>query len=215
MAIKTETNAAAEFLASEAPGTRSREVVTLASGQDLQAGTVLGRKLPTAATSVGAAGAGNTGDGTIGTITEDSQAKEGVYRITCIEPATDGGTFVVEDPDGIEIGTAVVGSAFDGDGINFTISDGATDFAAGDFFTITVAGDEEYSQHDMDATDGLEVARAILLADVDASAAAKSAVVIARDAEVVKDSLIWQSDIDAAEKVTALAELANVGIIGR
>ena len=36
-------NRTAEFLASEGNGTRSREVVTLASGQNVQAGAVLGK----------------------------------------------------------------------------------------------------------------------------------------------------------------------------
>lgn len=45
----------------------------------------------------------------------------------------------MEDPDGVTIGTATVAVLYDGP-INFTIADGATDFAAGDAFVITVAG---------------------------------------------------------------------------
>lgn len=43
MTTLTETNHAAEYLVSEASGTRSREAVTVISGQDLAAGTVLGK----------------------------------------------------------------------------------------------------------------------------------------------------------------------------
>jgi len=39
----TETNRTGEFLASEANGTRSREVVTLLSGESVKAGEVLGK----------------------------------------------------------------------------------------------------------------------------------------------------------------------------
>ncbi len=85
-------------------------------------------------------------DGTIGTrgaLTLADPAvgaavKPGVYRVTCIEPATDAGTFSVEDPDGVEIGVATVGVAFDSTHIKFTIADGATDFGAGDAFNVTV-----------------------------------------------------------------------------
>lgn len=88
-------------------------------------------------TATPAAVAGNTGTGTIGTVTVGA-AKSGVYRATCIEPATDLGKFVVEDPDGVNVGVATVGTQFVGGGLTFTISD-ATDFVSGDAFTITVA----------------------------------------------------------------------------
>lgn len=43
MTTKTEGQHAAEFLISEANGYRSREEETIASGEDLEAGTVLGK----------------------------------------------------------------------------------------------------------------------------------------------------------------------------
>ncbi|MCP1675451.1 hypothetical protein J2T57_002601 [Natronocella acetinitrilica] len=43
MTVLTEGKHRAEFIASEANGTRSRDVVTLAEGQNLGPGTVLGR----------------------------------------------------------------------------------------------------------------------------------------------------------------------------
>lgn len=214
MSILTETPHALEFGAIEAPGTRSREVVTIAASQTLKAGQVLGRRLPTASTSVGAAYAGNTGDGTIGSITEDTNAIPGVYKALCVEPASDAGQFTVFDPNGVVIGKATVGSAFNGNGVNFTIADGATDFVAGDFFTITVAGTYEYAAYDQDATDGLEVAVAIC-ANPTTTTTAASALVVARDLEVWDAQLVWPSDIDAAEKAAAQAALALQGIIVR
>jgi predicted RecA/RadA family phage recombinase len=89
--------------------------------------------------ATGAAVAGGTGNGTITAApTVGAAAKSGVYRLTCIAVATDGGKFQVEDPDGIVIGTAVVGVQF-ATHLTFTIADGSTDFVAGDAFTITVA----------------------------------------------------------------------------
>jgi hypothetical protein len=54
-----------------------------------------------------------------------------------IEPASNLGTFIVEDPNGVVIGEGVVGTAFSNQ-IAFTIADGSTDFIAGDEFTFTV-----------------------------------------------------------------------------
>lgn len=142
------------FLVSEANGSLSREIVVVAEGENLQAGTVLG------SVSVGTvsaeAASGNTGSGTISGAAAGAGAKPGVYTAICIEPATNGGVFEVEDPEGVIVGRATVGAAFSGE-VGFTIADGATDFAAGDRFLITVGfGSGEYKALDLDATDGAQ-----------------------------------------------------------
>ena len=92
-----------------------------------------------AGTAVGAAVSGNTGDGTITAApTVGAGAKAGVYTVTIVEPGTNLGEFILEDPDGINVGNGVVATEYDADGLTFTVADGATDFAAGDQFTITV-----------------------------------------------------------------------------
>jgi hypothetical protein len=94
-----------------------------------------------ALTAVGAAVAGNTGNGTISAAPViTAGAKAGVYTVTLLEPATNAGEFMVQDPDGINIGNGTVAVAYSADGLAFTVADGATDFAAGDQFTITVSG---------------------------------------------------------------------------
>lgn len=86
-----------------------------------------------------AAGA-NDGDGTVGSLTADTNAPTGAWKLRCVIAAANGGTFAVIRPDGSLDGAAVVGSAYNGtDGINFTIADGSDDFAVGDEFTVTVA----------------------------------------------------------------------------
>lgn len=85
-----------------------------------------------------------TGNGTI-TMASPSAAtgaQIGAWKVVCAEPATNSGTFQVFAPDGTLDGVAVVGTAYDG-GIKFTIADGATDFAAGAYFTVTVVADCE------------------------------------------------------------------------
>lgn len=108
-----------------------------AGKKQIPAGTVLSLDGPTR-TIVAAAVAGNTGNGTIGTVSATYTAEPGVYRLTCDEPGTDVGHFEVQAPDGTIIGDATVGVAATVRGVTFTIADGSTDFAVGDQFTIEV-----------------------------------------------------------------------------
>lgn len=213
MTVLTEGQHTGEFLVTEANGSLSRETVTVLSGQNLKAGHVLGKVA--VGTATGAAVSGNTGNGTIGTMSAGATAKAGVYTATCIEPAANGGTFTVEDPDGVNVGTAVVGTAFAGP-VNFTIADGATDFVAGDRFTITVAaGSGKYKEYNPANTDGSQTAVAILYAAVDVTAADTEGVVIARHAEVNAAELVWFSGADAGQKSVGLAQLKPNDIVAR
>lgn len=214
MAI-TEGQYTGEFLVSEAPGTRSRETITLLSGQNLKAGAVLGKVTIDTASVVGAAAAGNTGNGTIGTLSAGTGVQVGVYRAVCIEPAANGGVFAVEDPHGVGIGNASVGVEFSGQ-VVFTIADGATDFVAGDAFNITVAaGSGKYKEYNPGNTDGSQTALAVLYDNVDASGGDKAAVIVARDAEVNGEELQWFSGATSNQKTTGKAQLALQGIIAR
>lgn len=215
MTIVTEGRHAAEFLISEANGTRSRETVTLITGENLIAGAVLGQ-ITKAGTASAEAFAGNTGNGAMGAIVVGAGAKVGDYKLTIVEPGSNVGTFVVEDPDGNVVGTGVVATEFDQGGLTFTLADGGTDFAAGDGFTITVAeGSGKYKEYDPTNTDGSETAVAILYRAVDATDADKDALVIARDAEVDADDLAWFTGATTNQKAAGAAELALKGIIVR
>lgn len=212
MATKTETIRTGEFIQSEAEGERSRDEITVKSGETLSAGDVLAREA-TGLTAASAADAGNTGDGTMGTVTPGVTAKEGVYTLTIIEPATDAGSFSVEDPDGENVGTGTVAVAFSGGGLGFTLADGATDFVAGDQFTITISqGSGLYKAL---PNDGSEEAAGILYEDVDASAAAVQGVGIVRDAEVNGLLITWPGSISDTNKDLAIGQLAALGIIVR
>lgn len=206
---------AGEFVASEANGSRSRQLVTILSGQNVVAGEVLGKVLTGAAT--GAAVAGNTGNGTITAAPANAAGvKAGVYRAVCVEPGTGTGEFIVEDPNGIPLGVAVVGTEFAGGGLTFTIADGSTDFAAGDSFTITVAaGSGKYVAYDQDGADGRQIAAGISYDNYDATDGDVEGVAFVRDAEVTGAELTWPSDIEAGEQITAETQLADLGIIVR
>ena len=212
----SEGSHAGEFLLSEANGTKSRENVTLLSGQNLKAGAVLG-KVTTGTTATSAAKAGgNTGNGVMGTVTVSAGAKPGVHRLNIMAAATDAGTFEVEDPDGVPVGTGTVGVAFSAGGLAFTLADGTTDFVVGDGFKITVAaGSGKFKEYNPANSDGSGVAVAVLWDNVDASAADTVAAIIARDAEVKKPELKWFSGASAGQITAGLVDLAAVGIIGR
>jgi hypothetical protein len=142
------------------------EKFTLASGV-VSRGAVLGR---VAGAATAAAFASNTGNGTISAVTVGAGVKAGVYKVIIIEPGTNLGTFAVEDPDGVIVGRGAVGTAFAGP-INFTISDGATDFIAGDGFNVTVAEGTTVKLAVLAATDGSHLPMAIAAQDADASVA--------------------------------------------
>lgn len=153
--------------------------ITLLTGQNLTRGTVLGKVSVGAAVSAAKAG-GNTGNGTLtmdATTPVKNGAKVGVYTVRFTVAAANNGTFIVEDPDGNQIGAIVMAAgagAFDDD-LKFAIADGATDFVVGDGFDITVAaGSGKYIKSLAAAVDGSQVPDLILAEDTNATAADKA-----------------------------------------
>lgn len=212
----TETLHASGFLVSEASGHRSRDKITIASGNNLKAGTVLGR---TATGTAAATSSGNTGNGTMGAITVSAGAQLGAYRLRVYAAATNAGAFQVTDPNGNVVGVGNVAAAFSGGGLAFTLADGAADFVVGDSFTITVSAlTVKYAAWDPTVTTGLQVASGILLADCDATSADKIAVGVMRHAEVNGSELVWGANVNlgtAVHRNTAYAMLAAQGVVAR
>lgn len=171
----------------------------------------------TATAALATAFSGNTGNGTMGAITVSAAAKPGTYKLVVVEPGTNVGTFVVENPDGAIVGRGVVATAFSAGGLGFTLADGSTDFVAGDGFDIVVAaGDGKYVAYDDDASDGSQVAAGIIAFPVDATSANVAVTAYVRDCEVYKDRLAWGSAVTTAgEKTNAYADFEAIGIIGR
>lgn len=90
-------------------------------------------------TVTSAPGGTNTGNGTCGTFVTTGKPKAGVWVFTCTAAATGAGTFRAVDPDGLVAGyVEVTGAAVSAGGLGLTLTDGSTDFAVADFFTITV-----------------------------------------------------------------------------
>jgi hypothetical protein len=214
MTILTEGQHAGEFIVSEANGRRSREVVTVLLGQNLKAGHVIG--LATLGAGSAVAGGSNTGDGTMGAITVGGDAQVGDYVLTITEAAANAGAFQVVDPQGDVVGLGNVAAAFSGGGLAFTLADGATDFAVGDTFTITVAaGSGKAKEWNPANTDGSQFVYGVLFDNVDASTADKPGVIIRRDAEVTAAELQWFSGANASQIATGTAGLAALTILAR
>jgi hypothetical protein len=140
MSLTLELARAGGFLVSEGNGQISRDQVTLAALNDgsttLQAGTVLGlQNVGSKAAFTNAAG--DTGNGTCGTITLSAGAQEGVYTFTCLVAGSTA-KFQGIAPNGAVLPELTVGSAYSQGGLGFTITTGGVNYAVGDEFTITV-----------------------------------------------------------------------------
>ena len=118
------------------------EDVLIQSGLTLVRGTVLGKvkvSVPTTGTLAG------TGDGTCTAVSGGAKTKRGTYTIKCIRAVTNGGEFSVTDPDGKFVGNVLITAGAGGTGVfksdelNFTITDGSTDFDLTSVFTVAVS----------------------------------------------------------------------------
>jgi hypothetical protein len=214
MTTLTETSHAGGFIVSEDDeGALSRDAITVLSGQNLVAGAVIGQIQTAAATAVAGT---NTGNGTMGAITVSAGAQSGVYTLKITKLAANAGDFEVIDPQGDVSGIGSVAAAYSTGGLAFTLADGATDFAVGDTFAITVAaGSGKWVEHNAANTDGSQIANGILFAAVDATSADKPGVAITRFAEVNGAEITWKSGISAPNKAAGIAALAAKGIIVR
>lgn len=137
--------------------------VLLASG-DLKRGTVLGQQTENPVQVV--SGAGNTGDGVIGSITLGPAIKTGGYQLI----ATAITKFNVTSPSGDVLGVATVGTPFVHAEITLTIAAGGVAFKVADSFTLNVFDAVgTYVECVRTATDGSQYPLAILVDDADAT----------------------------------------------
>jgi hypothetical protein len=140
---------------------------TLSASKDVKVGTYAVEcvKAPIIAAGAvtGQAVEGIVGDGAIGTLSAGANAKVGTYVVKCIAEAVDGGRFSVVDPEGYMLNDALVGVAYSG-AVNFTIAAGDTDFDVGDSFEVIVAAGTESSPAEFSVIDpdGIALDKAIV-----------------------------------------------------
>ena len=214
----TEKTHAGEFLIDEQQGLglMSRASGKLNAGQNLIAGTVLGRIL-TAGAAIFVGTVGTRGAVTVAAAI-GPRTQVGVYSLICVTAVANAGTFQLRAPDGslVPFDTAAVitvaGGAHTSDHLDITIADGATDFSVGDTYTITVAaGDFEILTPA--ATTGAQIATGILFGAVDATSADVPCVVITSRAKVSSALLTWPDAISDANKAIATAQLLARGVL--
>lgn len=132
----TETTHAGGHILSEPDGNRGRENGTLASGQDLAAGAVLGR-----ITKVQAAGPiptiSGTGTGAMTALSFGPDVRVGVYTITLLATSATA-AFSVTAPDGTVLPNGAVGTAYVSTHASFLISSAGT-MTIGDSYALTVS----------------------------------------------------------------------------
>jgi hypothetical protein len=182
------------------------------SGGLLDIGVIVGKIAAGAAVAV--ANVGNTGNGTMSAPSDQVGVRVGAYAVEFIAPAK----FNVYDLFGNLVGEGTTGVAF-ANQIGFTITAGATAFAAGDGFAVTVT---------VNANAGLIVP--LNLAAIDESqnpigvvvrqtvvpaAANVPAVVAERFAVLLNDGLIYPAGSSAAQQAVIRAQLAALGLIVR
>jgi hypothetical protein len=145
--------------------------VTITGGALLARGTVLGQVTINTTAGAPVPAGGNTGNGTIGTIVVGKLAKVGSYTVKF----TAATTYIVLDPQGLELAPGTAAGAYGGSGldpeIQFTFTAGGTAMVAGDIITIAVnAGGLGYKAAVATNTDGSQYPVAILADQADASA---------------------------------------------
>lgn len=93
--------------------------------------------------------ASNIGDGTLTAVSVSGTPTAGTYTLTCVQPVAEGGVFSLTDPQGGVVPGSITmtpgsgaASPFTVGGLAFTLTDGASDFAVGDGFTIKVPATE-------------------------------------------------------------------------
>ncbi len=222
-----ENRHAGGFIVSQANGHQSIDGVQLAGGHGLlQAGTVLAYSALNY-TAVGAAVAGNVGNGALGGVVAKAPALVGVYTVTLISdtefivstpngqpvPAL-GGTVDPGDDEDVVTGPGTVGEVFNAQGIGFKLSAGETAFAEGDSFTITVNETGEGWQPLTSASADL-TRYGLLYRLTDTERGDVRAAAVVRQAEVNAEELIWDASLSAAQQNEATAGLELQGVIQR
>jgi hypothetical protein len=199
------------FMVSEANNFRSRDEIVVLSGQVLLAGAVIGRVF-SGGTGAAVAAAGNVGNGTMGAITV-TNAPPGAYQLVITDAGANVGEFEVRNSSGAVIGQGTVAAAYSAGGLAFTLADGATDFAVGDVFNITVSGGTgKYKEYNPANTDGSQFVAGILWDDADATDGDVRAAAITSDAEVNQGELTWFSGASAGQIAAGVLGLRAIGI---
>lgn len=199
-----------------------QSVLQLAGADTIARLTILGRQDVDTAIVV-TADAGNTGDGTVAAVVVNSPdiPLVGDYNVECIAAATNSGTFKIENPNGdLVLGDVTIpaGAGNDvvvvADGIQFTITDGATDFIVGDKFAAAVVANGDYVYYSASGAGGAQIPKAILLTEVVATGAGDFPIHVLLKGRVRTDKIIIDGSAAGVGITDAIKDaLRDYGII--
>lgn len=195
------------------------------AAREIKLGTPLGKITAAGAVSATrAAVAGNIGNGTL-TLANPAFAAGamlGTYSVTCTTGGADATSkFRVEDPEGVFVGEATGGAAFD-KAVKFTIAGGGTDFVEGDAFTVTLsqasgADDGKIVAWDPDAADGSEKLWGFAWNDVTAADGVDNpgGLAVRREAVLRDGGILWPAGLSDADHTAAIEAADLRGIVIR
>lgn len=197
------------------------ELIAFGGADVLAPGTILGRR--EVATAVTASAITGTGNGTVtaATVVAGEVPQVGAYMLVNTLVVADGGVFELRAPNGQVVasglrltvgagGTTVLRAG----GLQFTVTDGSTNFALGDSFTLTVAADGKMTPFDPAGVGGAQIPTAVLTYEVTATGAGTLAIRPLVTGQVNFDRLIIDADGDGDNITAAIVDqLRDFGIV--
>ncbi len=191
------------------------ELLTFAGSGTVVEGTILARRAVELAV-VAAADGGNTGNGVASAATVvpgQIVPIVGVYTFEIVETITEGGVGRLVDPNGAQVAGNLIldpageaATVFEAGGLQFTITEGSTDFALDDFFTLTVAADGKLVPYIIAGAGGEQIPIAVLTYDVTAAGAGDEAIRDMVSGSVRKERLIIDADGDGSNITDAILD---------
>ena len=197
------------------------DLLTFGGAGTVLDGTILARKSVDTAITVTPDG-GNTGNGavTASVIGVDEVPVPGSYNLECTFVVTNGGVFKLVDPEGnivednltLRVGDTLV-TTFNVQGLQLVVTEGSTDFVAGDKFGIAVVANAKLVPFVIGGVAGAGIHKHVLTYDVTATGAGDEAIRSMISGEVRKEKLIIDADGDGSNITDAILEgLRDFGI---
>lgn len=189
------------------------ELLTFIGAGTVAEGTILARKAVDNAI-VATANGGNTGNGavTAQVVGGIDVPQVGNYVLTCTATVANGGVFQIKAPDGsISGGLALLGGSgattlLVYQGVEFSVTDGGTDFVAGDFFTGVLVANGKMVPFAIAGLGGEQVPTAIATNDIVAAGAGDEATRIMISGRIRKERLIIDLDGNGSNITDAILD---------
>jgi len=200
------------------------ETIEFGGADTLAPGTIMARQTVDTAVANGAADGGNTGDGTVTVVSVVAGPVvplAGAYILECTAAVTNGGVFKLEDPNGSLVASDLIltvgagaATVLEAGGLQFTVTDGATDFAVGDFFTLTVVANGDLVPYAIAGAGGAQIPIAILTYEVVATGVQDIPSRVGVSGKYRKEKLIIDADGDGSSITNAiLDQLRSYGLV--